>query len=311
MDEVAYRAAESAYLRAEGVDATEQWLDLARLGTRIRALVAGEGRTVVLVHGAGIDAACFAPLIARLSRTMRCVALDRPGCGLSPRLPDARRGPGRFEAVADDLLADVADALGVDRIDVVGTSLGGYFTLRGLVAHPDRFGRGVLLGFTGGAPMGHVPMVMKVATMPTLGRFLTRFKVNRRMARSMLRKIGLAQALDSGRLPEEGIAWFRSVLNDTDTMRNEIDDAPPLVIGLKGANRDLELPDDVLGRVQTPLLFLWGSEDPFGGEDVAQHFTARIPDAELEMVPKAGHAAWTDDPDLVTDRITTFFHPYH
>jgi len=37
--------------------------------------------------------------------------------------------------------------------------------------------------------------------------------------------------------------------------------------------------------------------EAFGGETVAPDFVARIPGAELEVMPGAGHAVWLDDPD--------------
>jgi pimeloyl-ACP methyl ester carboxylesterase len=41
--------------------------------------------------------------------------------------------------------------------------------------------------------------------------------------------------------------------------------------------------------------FLWGTEDPYGGEATARRFVQPIPNAELEMMPGAGHAVWMDD----------------
>jgi pimeloyl-ACP methyl ester carboxylesterase len=57
----------------------------------------------------------------------------------------------------------------------------------------------------------------------------------------------------------------------------------------------LALSDDLLGSIRTPTFFLWGENDPFGGPDTAHAVVARIPGAELEMLPGAGHAPWLDD----------------
>lgn len=43
-----------------------------------------------------------------------------------------------------------------------------------------------------------------------------------------------------------------------------------------------------------------------GGPEIAREFAAKLPDAELELLPRAGHAPWIDAPDYVADRIGTF-----
>ena len=85
MNEVKYRAAEARLWEFEGVSPTEQWLDLARTGARVRVQVVGDGPPAVFVHGGSTGGTSWAPLAARLGG-FRCILLDRPGCGLSDRL---------------------------------------------------------------------------------------------------------------------------------------------------------------------------------------------------------------------------------
>jgi pimeloyl-ACP methyl ester carboxylesterase len=305
-----YRAAEHSYWRSEGVEPTEQWLELAHSRARVRVQVVGDGPPVLFLHGGSTCGTNWAPLVARLT-DRRCLLLDRPGCGLSDAPALRPDDVGAFATYAENLAADVFDALDVACAPIVATSLGGYFALRGAATHPERVTDLVELGFPVGAPMGDIPFVMRMASMPRLGRLMTRVPVSKRMARSMLRQIGLKQAMDSGRLTREGNEWFRAVLNHTDTMRNEIDGAPPALRALRGRNETLLLPDDLLARVRAPVYFLWGSEDPFGGEETARRFVVKIPDAQLEMMPDAGHAVWVDDPDHAAATIRRFLTAGH
>jgi pimeloyl-ACP methyl ester carboxylesterase len=208
-----------------------------------------------------------------------------------------------FEPFADELLAEVLDAFEVERAHLVATSFGAYFALRAAAAYPRRVDRMVLLGFPVGAYARHTPLSMRMTAVPGLGSLMTRLPVGHRMARSMLRQLGLGPALDAGRLPEEGIAWFRSLLNDTETIRNEIAAMPPLMHPRRGVSPALVLDDDLLGAITSPTFFLWGAKDPIGSEEVARAFAPKIPSAHLEMLPEAGHVPWLDQPDYIASAV--------
>lgn len=101
------------------------------------------------------------------------------------------------------------------------------------------------------------------------------------------------------------IAWYRALIADTDTIRNELDAAPKMVHPIRGMNTAILLDDELLERVRTPIRFIWGADDPFGGAEVANRFVRRIPGAALDMMP-GGHAVWLDDPERVTAATAEF-----
>lgn len=286
-----------------GLDFEQHTLVLARTGTEIRAQVVGEGPPLVFVHGGSNAGSSWANLVALLPG-YRCVVVDRPGCGLSPPVPRPMTDVATFNAYADDFLADVVDALGEDAVSVVGTSFGGYFTLRGAAAHPDRVSRVVMLGWTIGAPAGAMPFVMRVGASPTISKVTSSIPPSKGAVRALLKRIGLRAAVESGTFDDQMVEWFQSLLRHTDTMRNEATASPPIVT-LRGVNPAIFLTDEILSSVRAPVLWLWGRDDPFGGEGIAEVFVARLPDAELEMVP-GGHAVWIDDAPGVAARVGAF-----
>jgi pimeloyl-ACP methyl ester carboxylesterase len=146
---------------------------------------------------------------------------------------------------------------------------------------------------------------MRLAMQPVLRRMTARIRPTERMARSLLKQIGLRAAVESGRFGPVEMAWFLSLLRDTDTMRNEID-AAPRITTLRGFNDDTLLSDELLACVRVPTFLLWGEDDPMGGAEIARRFADRLPDAELEVMPGAGHAPWMDDPDHVAERVGAF-----
>jgi 4,5:9,10-diseco-3-hydroxy-5,9,17-trioxoandrosta-1(10),2-diene-4-oate hydrolase len=105
----------------------------------------GDADTVVLLHGGGPGASSWSnfgktmPVIAKRFRTLM---MDLPGYGGSA----ARPVTGHFFTVAAQALAGLLDAVGVDKVHLVGNSLGGGAALRFALEFPDRVGRLVLMG---------------------------------------------------------------------------------------------------------------------------------------------------------------------
>ena len=304
MDVDRYRQAERNLWESVGAQPTERHVKLDCTGTTVRLQEVGAGLPVLFVHGASNAGSSWASLAARLD-DFRCILVDRPGCGLSPRLADNLADMARLGTFADAFVVDVLDALDLATAGVVGTSFGGYFTLRAAAAHPDRIRRLVELGWTLGAPVESTPLVMRIATQPFLGRLMTRILPNERMVRLMLKQIGLRHAVEIGSFGDVEIAWFVALLRDTDTMRNEIDDNPRIVT-MRGFNDETLLPSSLLSEVTAPALILWGEDDPMGGPATAHNIASQLRDARLKLMPNAGHAPWMDDPDHVAKSIGDF-----
>lgn len=305
MNEARHREVEQRLWASVGVTPTERHVHLDRTGVSVRLQEVGEGPLVLFVHGASNTGTSWAPLVARLDG-LRCVLLDRPGCGLSEPITARLDDVGRLASFADALLVDVLDAIGAESAVVVATSFGGYLALRSAAAHPDRITRTIEIGWSIGAPIAKTPMAMRLAVVPGLRRLLLAIPPSERMVRAMLKSIGLRHAIESGQFSQEALDWFRSLLRDTDTMRNELHSLPPILTPIKGVNESILFGNELLASITTPVRFLWGEDDPMGGAEIARAFVARIPDAELEMMAEAGHAPWMDDPDHVAATVRRF-----
>ena len=99
----------------------------------------------VLVHGGVGNTIEWADLAPKLRTPL--VIPDRPGFGLSYPT-DYRRLD--FRADAARWLLELTDGLAVDKIDLVGNSMGGFFAIAFAAAHPDRVRKLVLCGSAGG-----------------------------------------------------------------------------------------------------------------------------------------------------------------
>jgi pimeloyl-ACP methyl ester carboxylesterase len=102
---------------------------------------AGEGPAVLMIHGLGATKVSFLPTLAALAPHHRAIAVDLPGFGDSHKPILARYDAPFFASAMTALL----DALGLERADIVGNSMGGRVALEIGLSAPDRVRRLALL----------------------------------------------------------------------------------------------------------------------------------------------------------------------
>lgn len=110
---------------------------------------AGEGAALLLLHGSGPGVSAwanFGELLPILSTRYRVVMPDLPGYGASA----APELDGDYGRTALDAVREVLAAEGIDRVHVVGNSLGGMLALRLALEQPDLVDRVIAMG-PGGA----------------------------------------------------------------------------------------------------------------------------------------------------------------
>jgi pimeloyl-ACP methyl ester carboxylesterase len=91
----------------------------------------GEGRPLVLLHGAYMTAGMWGGVLPGLAATRQVIAVEQQGHG---RTADVDR-PITYEQMADDTAALLAH-LGAGRADIVGYSMGGGIALQLAIRHP-------------------------------------------------------------------------------------------------------------------------------------------------------------------------------
>ena len=151
-----YRASEAILWSQVGVEPVDRRVTLAS-GGEVRIQEVGEGEPVVFIHGGAIAGTSWCQLAASLSG-VRCILVDRPGCGMSePIVGGPLRDLADLEEYADTLLEQLLDALELDRAAVAGTSYGGFFAFRGAATVPDRVTRLIEYSWLIGAPAESAP----------------------------------------------------------------------------------------------------------------------------------------------------------
>ncbi len=236
----------------------------------------GSGPPLVLIMGFGAPAAFWSDaFVDRLARSFRVIAYDNRGTGASEK----RDEPITIRTLADD--AGLLTALGLERVDVFGVSMGGMIAQELVLHHPQRVRR-LVLGCThcGGANI--VPAAPEV------------------LARLMPPR---------GTPPREAIAGLWSAMTTEETRRERADfleamterllARPTPVVTLR---RQMEAISrfatcDRLAQIGAPTLVITGDRDVLVPPENSSRLAARIPGARLAVIAGAAHNVMWEAPE--------------
>ncbi|MFC9947761.1 alpha/beta fold hydrolase [Streptomyces pratensis] len=242
----------------------------------------GSGEPLVLLHGIGHHRQAWDPVLRILAAERDVIAVDLPGFGGSPALPDGLAYDLRTMV---PMLGSFFEALGVVRPHVAGNSLGGLLALE----------------------LGREKMVRSVTALSPAG-FWTRSE--RRYAFGVLRAMrGAALSMpmpmierlsrsSPGRTALTSTIYARpgrrspaAVVSETVALREATGFRQTLEAGLSVAFTD-DVPD-------VPVSIAWGSKDRLLLRRQGVRAKHAIPGARLVRLPRCGHVPMNDDPAAV------------
>ena len=284
-----------------GLDYKVHSVEMDEPKLRVRVLEVGTGKPLLMVPGGAGDAWIFAPLMAEL-KGWRMIAVNRPGGGLSDGI-DHRKIDVRHLAV--NTLRSVADAFGLDRVPIVCNSMGGLWSSWFALDNPERVSRMAQMGCTALILNTSAPFFMRLLGVPGINRLIAPVMQPKRVDKTLngLRSQGSSQE-DIDRMPQvaaEAAYHFFQLPTYLDTWKSLVS----AVATLTGPSRRYQLGADQLRRVQQPVQFVWGENDPFGGLDVAHQAARIMPNAKLHQMP-TGHLPFLDRPQE-TGRVISEF----
>ena len=261
-------------------------------GTSIAWASVGSGPALLLLNGTGSPMAEWDPaLIAGLAKDRRVLVFDYPGLGGSGPAPSRIT----FSAMAD-WTAELIDALGLDRPDVLGWSMGGFIAQQLAIRHPDAVRRLVLAGTNPGgrhAVLG--PDWVQEADSDANGSIDTYLKTNypatacaQQAGREFVRR--LTRAVNSGRYPDESTPA---------RTYNAMVRAEDLWLARSANEQDL-------ATITAQTLVVTGDSDVITPPANSRVIADRIPDATLRLVVGAGHSFLFQQPARVARMVLDF-----
>ena len=235
--------------------------------------------TVVMLHGSGPGASGWAnfnrnvePLVAA---GYRVILMDCPGWSKSdPIVCTGSRSDLNARA-----LKGLLDELKLDRVHIIGNSMGGHSAVAFALANPSRVGKLVLMGGGTGGPSQSVPM-------PTEGIKLIQ-ALYREPSIENLKRMMAVFVFDSSSLTDE---LYQARLDNMLARRDHLENF------VKSAAANPKQFTDYgprLGEVTAPTLIIWGRDDRFVPMDIGLRLLWGMPNAELHVFNRCGHwAQW-------------------
>jgi pimeloyl-ACP methyl ester carboxylesterase len=257
-------------------------------GHRISYRERGEpGQPVVLlIHGITSSSATWDPVLPELSRGTRVIAPDLLGHGRSDK-PRTDYSLGSLASMLRDLL----EHLDLERVTVVGHSLGGGVAMQFSYQYPA-FCERIVLVDSGGLGK-EVSWALRAAALPGAEFVLPA------IANTYVRDAGTAIGGFLGRLPMRPrpsvmeVARGYASLSET-TARTAFVDTLRSVVGVGGqrvsAHDRLYLTEDL------PTLIVWGQLDTVIPVTHAYHAHDAIPGSTLEIFEQSRHFPHMDEP---------------
>ncbi len=229
-----------------------------------------EAPPLILLHGSAMNSAMWLGDAGEYSRNYRVYAVDIPG---EPGKSDEKQLPFEGRAFAE-WLYDVCNALSIEKVSLIGLSLGAWLAVKFSVCHPEKVDKLVLFcpAGIGGQRTSFLFKVLAYALLGEAGMDKLYKKVNGNQP-----------------LPEAVLEYQKLIGKNFNYRREGI----PL------------FPDGELRRLTMPVALFVGEKDAmFHSLQTAKRLESILPHANINILPGAGHTLIN-----LVDRIMAFLAP--
>lgn len=244
----------------------------------------GKGdKCVVLLHGYLESMYVWDDFLPLITPEVRVITVDIPGHGITDSVAEVHT----MEMMAD-ILHDMLDAMGIERVTMVGHSMGGYIALAFCEKYPESLDGLVLLSSTPNAD--------------------TEQKVENRRREIELVRAGKKDMLAKV-APEAGFAVqnrkrFKDYIEDL-VEQVHITDDDGIVALLEGmiARKDQ---NEMLRESAVRQLFILGKLDNYISVEAAEAFIEKNPQAQVAWLENSGHMGFIEEPQACAEALLSF-----
>jgi pimeloyl-ACP methyl ester carboxylesterase len=247
---------------------------IAVRGCSIKLMRGGAGRPLLVLHGAS-GAGAWLPFMASLAESFDVIVPEHPGYGDSDT-------PEWFDTIHDlaYFYLDVLQQLDLQRVHLVGISIGGWIAAELAVRNTSRLASLTLMDSAG----IHLPGV------PQIDTFL-------RSEEQRVRDFFHDQARADEMVARQTQAGMEDVV-----MKNRVATAK---LAWQPRNHDPHL-HKWLHRIDVPTLLVWGANDRLFPKDYAYAWQKLIPGSKVAIIPDCGHIPHVEKPAAFVAELTAF-----
>lgn len=260
--------------------------------------IAGSGPAILLIHGIGDNSTTWNGIQAKLAQRFTVIAPDLLGHGQS----DKPRADYSVAAYANGM-RDLLSVLDIDRVTIVGHSLGGGVAMQFAYQFPHLVDRLILVA--AGGVTKDVNVVFRLASLPMGSEALALLRLP-----LVLPTVQLAGRVVGRALGTSGLG------RDLPNVLRILDDLPEPTAS-SAFTRTLRAVVDWRGQIVTmldrcyltdaiPVQIIWGSRDVVVPVQHASMAHAAMPGSRLEIFEESGHFPFHDDPARFIDIVERF-----
>jgi 3-oxoadipate enol-lactonase len=239
---------------------------------------------IVFSHSLFFDHRMFEAQLEHFAKTYRVVAYDHRSHG---RSGDAADGRYDMDTMTADVVALIKH-LKLDRVHVIGNSMGGFIALRLAARHPDLVRSAVIIGSSAEAEA-------KAKEYEPLVQLLSETGGANAVDTLMYVMFGDATLADPAKSDMRAIWHGRMAA------------LPPAIAAPARAVVEREGVLGELKQARVPILALSGEEDHAYSAELSMRIVATAPMARCEVIAQAGHSPTLEQPEVVTERLANHF----
>lgn len=242
----------------------------------INYIVCGKGKPLLLIHGGNIGWGQFYPNLTELSKSYTIYAIDLPGAGRSTTVDYASLDPQKDLV---DVVSKFLDALRLNSIYILGSSIGGWITLKLALENHKKVKKIIIvdgIGFSSYARFSD-----KIIRFYPFAKFLTNTflkpQTSNKNIESFLRDVFFNKKVI---IREEFIDYFYETMRRSHNLL--------FISRLSQQLKSLVLTKE-LPNVSIPTLIIWGERDKFMPLRKNSPSFSLIKNVKTAIIKNAGH----------------------
>lgn len=255
-------------------------------GNKVRYYEAGQGETVIFIHGIGQAMYTFRKNIRVLSEHCHVISIDLWGHGLSAK--------PQIDYTIDDfskLIVDFMDAMEIKQASLLGFSTGAVIALDTAIKYPDYVKQLILLS-PGGVTKTYPSLIKHLSTPIISDIIFTCF--NKKMIQSILEQA----YYDPSLITKDLITHYYKVLSDKENLDSTI---------ITYSNWDDSNIAYELSSIKSPAYIFWGENDTWHPLEMLELYEDALPEVYSATFQNCGHIIHEECADALNKKLIEIF----